>query len=244
MAATSNNTEPGKVLASADDDATSFLDLPTEVRNMIYVARLQLASKNPRRHGYTIKEFLLRYAIVRSLFLANKQILSEALPVFFGNNVLTLKTEMRGTYQTNNGNNGGREFVDWPWKLDSNGTPDQLSDRFRVELPPSRLRHLFKLVSMVVLAPTDWQYQHFHRLEMTAKDKFWKTDNVDWLYLLRNLRALGFSRLERLTINVVHWGYKNTAATDAFKVWTEERLRGMTNAREMVINFHNGWDTI
>jgi hypothetical protein len=225
-----------------------FIDLPAELRNKIYENRVLYRTKAGKRKMVSVTGFRVRHQQLMSLILADKQIGSEMLPVFFGGNLLHLvdrRTRCPGrpniffadgdTLEEND-----RRIVLCYSVPDCVQCPDDIAHRLlggrKIELPPLKWRHMFKHVKLTLHAPgrvlrpfpaVFRPYPNPKRHSTEDRD-MWYHQNMDWLFPIRELTALGFGQLHFLNIEVQPEEMHPTFyELETLETWVKEKINGM-----------------
>ena len=149
------------------DYATGFLDLPTEVRNMIYELRVLLRGESGERRLLTVNEFEEQYTELLPLTLSSTQIRRDMLPMFFGDNLLHLIGSPI-EYHLLRSSHGRKTMLLYstlrepkiPRRLTLRQTilellygPKKCIWHGQMELPPPKWRHLSKHIRVTLHAP-------------------------------------------------------------------------------------------
>ena len=196
----------------------SFLDLPAEARNWIYDARLRIVTKSGKRKALTVDEFRLRLQMLQPLLLANKQIMLEATPLFLGTNTLHLKAEGFDQERLQCGSR--------PRILISYATKYVWGHKYcyRMEVPPLRTRHLFKHLAIMLYGPA-----------VSAGRTAFMQEDQEWLYPIRELKAMKFMNLHSLSIEVLY-DYTGGRREEEFEAETRRLVERLTDIGELNIS--------
>lgn len=65
----------------------------------------------------------------------------------------------------------------------------------------------------------------------------WANEDIDWLGFLRAMSSLGFTKLDRLAIEVSHREFDSLATEAEFKDWTRKQIDGMVNTEQLILTF-------
>lgn len=220
-----------------------LLDLPPELRNMVYFYWLTMFGNDGARRVLSIEQFMIRYQSLPSVLLGNKQLISEAQPVFAGTNIVQLRgREFREQEKTTHRN---QHYLNYLCKHHQNPVTT-LNDEYncQLELPPSRIRPFLKRIKIVLYAPTESMLRHEAFMGRLIKqgEKVWEAEDIDWLYPLREIRSLGFTRLLFLAIDIIHPRYGTSERRIEFREWTQEKIEGLVEAGQLVVTFQQRWD--
>jgi hypothetical protein len=216
-----------------------FLELPPELRNQIYHDWLTILDKQGERKVLSIDEYMFRFQILPSILLNNKQILSEATPIFASTNVIHLQGRPFGPTQENQ-HPRYKAFIKYTVKHRKflPCSRDESEHNYELELPPVAVRPLLKRINITLYAPYWREFTDGAlRREVTKDEKIWEAEDVDWLYPTREMKALGFTRVEHLAVKIVHdlWQHGSVERTNEFKAWTREQIRSMVDAKDLRI---------
>lgn len=214
-----------------------FQDLPAELRNEIYKYRFIVLTKDGDKKPMTVQQMHLHFVMLQTLF----RLMREALPVFLGANILHLTGTQR-VYDSNpsftpkwSAQTAPRPIImDYAMRdCDREGH----KCRYSVEVPPEFMCRYFKHVNVSLLGP--YHVHHADQMERLATRRQMISDNriIDWLEIIRNLPSYGFTRLERLSVEVHYREFGSRETETEFMDWTRKQIQGMVNAKELVVTF-------
>ena len=91
-----------------------------------------------------------------------------------------------------------------PWAIARNPEKHHF---YEMELPPAKLRRFFKLLKITLQAPRqlDSKLEILLGRDVEVHERVWNVSEIDWLYPVRELDRLGFSRLQRVDIEVKYY---------------------------------------
>jgi hypothetical protein len=216
-----------------------FLELPAELRNNIYHDWLTNLDKHGERKVLSVDEYMFRFQMLPSILLNNEQILAEATPIFSGTNVIHLQGRPFGPTQEKQ-HPRYKAFIKYTVKHRKflPCSPDESEHNYELELPPIAVRPLLKRINITLYAPYWREFTDgAPRREVTRDEKIWEAGDIDWLYALREMKALGFTKVDYLAVRIVHhpWQYGSVEREKEFKIWTEAQIRAMVDAKDLRI---------
>ena len=158
----------------------------------------------------------------------NRQIISEATPIFAGANMVHLKGKRYCSVVEPR-----RAHLDHAIKHHGG-----LEYNYRIEMPPVAIRPLLKRITITLHAPywSDFGRDVLGRF-VRNDEHIWAAEDHDWLYPIREMKLLGFTLLEHLSIKVVYEGYEYARMDKDFLIWTRDKISGMIDAKELDILF-------
>jgi len=192
-----------------------------------------------------VAEIRVRYQMVIPLTQVDAEIKDEIVPMLLGDNLLHL-IGSQFDYQHCQEPHDKRVMLHYS-KLDHKCTfaqnPDDYIWSSRMELPPRKWRHLFKHVKLTLHAPPKAESsQSVYGRKAQIGDRVWAIKELDWLYPIRELKALGFGSLQSLEVEILqpNYYYVGIDGPQEFKKWTEDAIEGMhLDAVEMTVKFEN-----
>lgn len=105
------------------------------------------------------------------------------------------------------------------------------------------VRPLLKRINVTLYAPHWYAFTKTVLGGAVSKDEHvWEAEDIDWLYPVRQMKSLGFTRFERLSIKVVYQDYKSAEMENEFHTWTKERIHSMADMKELEILFCRAGD--
>lgn len=224
-----------------------LLSLPPEIRNHIWT--LLLARKDSQCKTFSLdcrRAPLYCYTLLRAACL-NHQLYNEMVPIFFGSNRFSFATFSAFSSPTDSGS------YRTTWLAQPNTIQyghfispcDKKDAAFGLQLSPFRLRQYFKILHLDLIVPGS----HNLRDEARIKGNYQSPD-VDWLLPVRELKALGFGRLETFEIEIsytsdLRFSYNRDAPIREFdeleeelKAWVTAKIEGMgVDAAKMKLKF-------
>lgn len=179
-----------------------FLDLPSELRDIIYHMCLQVTTKSGDRKALSFTQYRLHLQVLGAILAVNKQIRAEALPIFFGHNILQVQIGPPGNScdprcLTRIRHSGSRSKFFLP---SLNG----LEDCFQVMVPPYQLRPLITRLDLTIQTPKKRLWSRITGRKFEEYEELWKVQDVDWLHMVRESKSIGFTRVDHLVVRVLH----------------------------------------
>lgn len=234
------------VAAVLPASSTSFFDLPPELRNEVYKLRCLVSTKDGKPKPMTWRQFNRRFVMLEPVFHAHEQIANEAMPLFIGSNILHLTGKRTGSDLHGNffAPHSATKTAPSPTilKYARMKCSDRQCERceYTIEVPPLSLRHFFKNVEISLLGP-DPLVSHEglddEDVFLSRSQMVWANEDIDWLGFLRAMSSLGFTKLDRLAIEVSHREFDSLATEAEFKDWTRKQIDGMVNTEQLILTF-------
>lgn len=228
------------VAADSPSAGISFLDLPAEIRSEIYRHRCAILTATGDLEPMTWQQFYLRLAMFKPLFDAHDQIRKEAVPIFLSSNILHLTGTRRRYYI--DGNFAPRSTSQTtPLPTILNYMTRQYcyyQYQHTIEVPPSLIRHFFKNVEISLQVPDPNGEDDEGEIHAISKAQMVRDNReIDWLEFIRAMPKLGFTKFERLAIEVSHREFETQEIETEFKEWTRKQIDGMVDTKELIVTF-------
>ena len=217
------------VRAKPERASLTFSNLPPEVRNKIYRLVVSFRTDDGTHKALKPKEFQIRYQKLLPKLLLSRQVLSEMLPILLGDNVIHLRAQSHTS--------GHGVFMSEMWdRISYSQIHRPISKRagiqsyffYHLEVPPSRMRQLFKQIKITIEAPmfTKREVKDLVDRDIGDDERPWSMSEFDWLYPVRELQTLGFGRLEELQIEIERgWMHSDTSReAQEMEAWAGSRL--------------------
>ena len=202
---------------------------------------LTIFTKNGERKVLSMDEFRLRFHMLPRFLFQNAQIISEATPIFAGANTVHLKGRRFGLADdTRQFSSMNRIYLKYAIKHPNppKGIVRQYEYNYHLELPPAAVRPLLKRVNVTLYAPHWFDFTERILGRAIAEDEpIWAAEDVDWMYPIREMTRLGFTKFERLSTKVVYQDYANAKMEKEFRAWVKEKINDVAEAKQLEIFF-------
>ena len=108
----------------------------------------------------------------------------------------------------------------------------------RMELPLAAILPLLKRINMTLYAPHWFDFgEGVLGRDLDKYERIWEAEDIEWLYPIREMKSLGFTRFEHLSVKIVYLDYANAEMETDFQAWVKEEINGIADAKELDILF-------